>query len=100
MILAAYDEVNEMIRPPILRALGTLDRSLFEKSIPLAAAKVRDRKAITQLRHDLQKDTLKLERLQSVHSIREPSGEMGKVLLLMPKMKPDGIPRKHGIFRD
>ena len=81
----------EMLRPPLLRAMNTLDRSLFERTIPLAAAKVRDRNQIQKIRLELQSDLFKLERLQSIHAVTDQSGKVGKAVLLQPKIRPNSV---------
>ncbi|KAL9127211.1 MAG: hypothetical protein Q9217_003867 [Psora testacea] len=80
---------SEMFRPPINRVMRALDRSFFGKNIPISAAKVRDRKNVSRLRSDLQKDLLNLERMQSVQNVRNTQGEVGKALLLRPEIRLD-----------
>lgn len=77
----------EMFRPPINRAMRVLDRSYFQKKIPLAAARVLQKQQIAKCRAGLTDDLLKLER---VPTVRDDSVEKGhKVLLLKPEIKPD-----------
>lgn len=85
-----------LIRPPIVRsATGVLDRSLFAKTIPLAAARIFSNKNITKLRTKLEasKDILTLERLKTVRS--DPDAELAskgtKCILLNPKVRSDGM---------
>ena len=80
----------EMLRPPINRALKELDRSLFEKIIPLSVAKVSDFKRISQLRQDLGRDVFQIERKQGVVNLPQANGQIGKGFLLRPDIKPEG----------
>ena len=77
----------DMFRPPINRAMRVLDRSYFQKKIPLAAARVLQKKQIAKCRAELTDDLLKLER---VSVVRDDSVEKGlKALLLKPEIKHD-----------
>lgn len=57
-----------MWRPPVSRLMRTLDRSFFQKTVPLQAARVFDNKNISAVRTALErsKDALVAERLASV----------------------------------
>ena len=81
---------SAMFRPPVNRAMRVLDRSFFQKSVPISAARIRDNKQITKCRAELGHDTLKLDRLQTVRCVRDPEGQETKALLLRPEVKPDG----------
>lgn len=86
---------STMFRPPINRAMRALDRSFFQKSIPLSAAKIRDNKQISKYRTELGPDLLRLERMQTVRSVRDPEGgQAAKALLLRPEVRPDGKYKK------
>ena len=86
----------DMFRPPVNRAMRVLDRSSFQKRVPLSAAKVYDKTKIAKLRSELGPDVLRLERFQCVQPIRGTKGEEHKALLLDPRIKPDGRP---GIYK-
>jgi tRNA (guanine37-N1)-methyltransferase len=84
-----------LFRPPIHRsAAAVLDRALFSKTIPIAAARVTDRKQISRCRTQLDKskELLHLERLTAVRDDPDPisASKGGKCLLLKPEVKPDG----------
>ena len=84
-----------LFRPPIVRSAGAaLDRSLFTKKFPLAAARVLDNKNISKYRGQLEKakDILKLERLGSVRSDPDESlaSKGGRCLLLKPEVQRGG----------
>ena len=81
---------SAMFRPPINRAMRTLDRSFFQKSIPLSAARIRDNKQISKYRTELGHDLLKLDRMSAVRPVRDSEGQEAKALLLRPEVKPDG----------
>ncbi|KAL8785444.1 MAG: hypothetical protein Q9213_003374 [Squamulea squamosa] len=57
-----------MFRPPINRAMRTLDRSFFRKDVNLTAACVMDSKQIATCRKVLHDDIIKLERLPPIRS--------------------------------
>lgn len=85
-----------LFRPPIQRsAAAVLDRALFSKTIPIAAARVTDKKQISRCRTQLDKsrELLRLERLMIVRDDPDPilASKGGKCLLLKPEVKPDGI---------
>jgi len=84
-----------LFRPPIHRSTAAvLDRALFSKTIPIAAARVTDRKQISRCRSQLDKskELLHLERLTVVRDDPDPilASKGGKCLLLKPEVKPDG----------
>ena len=80
----------DMFRPPINRAMRVLDRSSFQKKVPLSAARVFDKTKIVKLRSELEHEVLRLDRFKCVQSIRGSEGEEHKALLLNPQIKPDG----------
>lgn len=79
-----------MFRPPVNHAMRALDRSFFQKSIPISAARIRDNRQISKYRTELGHDLLKLDRMQIVRSVRGPEGQEAKALLLRPEVKRDG----------
>lgn len=86
---------DEMFRPPINRAVRTLDRSFFRKTVLLTAARIFDNKNISKCRSELErsKDALQQDRLGSVHSDpdegRANTGK--KCILLRPESTTDGM---------
>jgi tRNA (guanine37-N1)-methyltransferase len=85
-----------LFRPPIVRsAAATLDRSLFAKTIPIAAARILDVKKISQHRSQLSKtnEILKLERFTNIRPDPDQAlaSKGGKCFLLNPQVKPGGI---------
>lgn len=81
---------SAMFRPPINRAMRSLDRSFFKKTIPLSAARIRDNKQISKFRTELGRDLLKFDRIPAVRAVRDSQGQEAKALLLRPEVKPDG----------
>ena len=81
---------SAMFRPPVNRAMRALDRSFFQKIIPLSAARIRDNKQISKYRTELGHDLLKLDRMQAVRSIKDSGGHEAKALLLRPGVQPEG----------
>ncbi|KAL1627036.1 tRNA(m(1)G37)methyltransferase [Diplodia seriata] len=84
---------DTMFRPPVNRAMRTLDRGFFQKTFPLAAARIANNKDISLVRKALEKskDALSAPRLQSVQ--RDPLPELAsagrKCVLLRPGVKHD-----------
>ncbi|CAL8582823.1 tRNA(m(1)G37)methyltransferase [Xanthoria parietina] len=80
---------TDMFRPPINRAMRSLDRAFFRKDVYLAAACVLDSKLIATYRNELHGDILKLERLPPIRPI--PPGiaadKNTKCLLLKPDIQ-------------
>lgn len=91
--------MGSVLRPPVIRsAAGVLDRSLFKKTVNLAAASVADRKKISAWRQKLQGDNalLAVERIQGVvpHPDQALASQGTKCLLLDPKIKVGGNVRE------
>ncbi|KAI4177926.1 MAG: hypothetical protein LQ343_000010 [Gyalolechia ehrenbergii] len=80
-----------MFRPPINRAMRTLDRSFFQKELNLASARVLDKKKIASCQKDLSEDILKLERLQPIRPVPATvNADCGaRCLLLRPQVRVD-----------
>ena len=83
-----------MFRPPINRAMRVLDRHFFQNVCLLSAARVRDRKNISKIRHDLHKscDLLLLRHIQSIKPDPEYPNESDgrKCILLRPEISHSG----------
>ncbi|KAF2994129.1 tRNA(m(1)G37)methyltransferase [Neopestalotiopsis sp. 37M] len=85
---------EDLFRPPVLRPFtGALDRSLFSRTIPLAAAAINDVKQISRLRKDLarSKELLNVERISPIapHPDSAQAAQGKKCLLLDPSVKTD-----------
>ncbi|RYO97889.1 hypothetical protein DL765_011014 [Monosporascus sp. GIB2] len=83
-------------RPPLIRsATGALDRSLFSKTVRLAAAAVADNRRIAEGRRELQRtrEILVVDRIQGVrpHPDEALAARGTKCLLLDPKVQA-GVP--------
>ena len=80
---------EDMWRPPANRLMRILDRSFFQRTIDLKAARVFDNKNIFKIRTALErsKDVLVKERLGSVHADPDPTqAQLGrKCILLRPE---------------
>lgn len=88
----ASRDTPAMIRPPVNRAMRTLDRSFFRRSVPLSAARVFKPSDISNVRKELTKsnDLLVLPRISSVREVKDQDGELRKALLLRETLKADG----------
>lgn len=87
----ASRETATMFRPPVNRAMRTLDRSFFRKTIPLSAARVFKPSDISKVRKDLlNNDLLVLPRISSIREVKEQDGSVLKALLLRENVKVDG----------
>lgn len=84
-------EIPAMFRPPVNRAMRTLDRSFFRKTVPVSAAKIFQNSEISRVRKALgaNKDLLVLPRLNVVRELKEQDG-VKKALLLREGVKHDG----------
>ncbi|KAL8951134.1 MAG: hypothetical protein Q9222_002878 [Ikaeria aurantiellina] len=80
-----------MFRPPINRAMRTLDRSFFRKDINIAAACVLDTRKISVFQRELSKDILKVERIPPIRPAPFPvvSDKGSKCLILRPDIRVD-----------
>ncbi len=93
-ITVSFDAMS-LFRPPVMRSVtALLDKALFSKTIPVAAASIVDFKNISRFRAELgqTKELLRLERLMAVRP--DPNPELAasgkKCLLLRPEVKPEG----------
>ncbi|KAJ5396530.1 tRNA(m(1)G37)methyltransferase [Penicillium cosmopolitanum] len=84
-------ELPAMFRPPVNRAMRTLDRSFFCKTVPLTSARIFQNSEISRVRKELAKtkDLLVLPRLSSVQEIPDQDGTVRKALLLRETVKHD-----------
>lgn len=85
-------ELPPMFRPPVNRAMRTLDRSFFRKTVPISAATVYKNAEISRVRKDLtvSRDMLVLPRLNVVREIQDQDGVQRKAILLREDLKHDG----------
>jgi len=81
----------EEMRPPIDRAMRTLDRAFFKKRIPISAARITSNNLISKCRGELEKskDMLMMERMSTVRADPEAASS-GKCILLKPEIKFNG----------
>ncbi|KAI0383877.1 Met-10+ like-protein-domain-containing protein [Hypomontagnella monticulosa] len=101
----AEDDMGSLLRPPVIRsAFGVLDRSLFSKTVSLAAAAVAEKKNISVWRQKLQRDNtlLALERIPGVvpHPDKILASQGTKCLLLDPKIKAGAPETWTAVIRD
>lgn len=94
-----------LFRPPIHRSVATiLDRGLFSKTIPIAAARVAENKNISRYRAEFLRsyEILQLERITSIRPDPDQiiASKGGKCLLLQPQVKPDGITSSEFVLHD
>lgn len=80
-----------MFYPPIARGMRVLDRSFFQKTVALKAARIFDNKNISNIRSQLRssKDALQQDRLGDVYSDPDPDhAKIGrKCILLRPEIR-------------
>lgn len=82
---------STMFRPPVNRAMRTLDRSFFRTTIPLSAARIFKPSDISNVRKELAKsDLLVLPRVSSVREVKDQDGSVRKALLLKETFKIEG----------
>jgi tRNA (guanine37-N1)-methyltransferase len=90
--MAIPTSTEDLFRPPVLPPFTrTLDRNLFSKSIPLAAAAIHDNKHISRLRKELArfKEILDVDRISPIapHPDSALASQGKKCLLLNPFVK-------------
>ncbi|KAF2238087.1 hypothetical protein EV356DRAFT_441077 [Viridothelium virens] len=83
------ESLDKMFRPPINRAMRSLDRAFFHKRIPICAARVLDNKTISKCLSDLQasRDILKLDRIANVRPDPVEGSPGRRCLLLKPEIQ-------------
>ncbi|KAK8236213.1 guanine methyltransferase Trm5 [Phyllosticta capitalensis] len=79
----------DLFRPPVNRAMRTLDRDAFRKTFPISAAVVKQNKDISSLRQALNQsnDALNIPRLSLLQTA--PNMPHNKCMLLRPDIKHD-----------
>ena len=85
-------DLPAMFRPPVNRAMRVLDRSFFNKTVPVSAAAIFKISDISNVRKELTKsrDLLQLPRLGCIREIKVDD-LMHKCLLLKEEVKHDGL---------
>jgi tRNA (guanine37-N1)-methyltransferase len=80
------------MRPPVNRAMRTLDRSFFRRVVPVSAARVLNNKDIAACRSQLMKskDALELRRASTLRPVPGPPSGL-KCVLLDTNVKQDGM---------
>lgn len=86
------NDLPEMFRPPINRAMRVLDRSFFQKKIPVSAAAIYKASDISNVRKELLKsrDMLALPRLNSIREVKD-NAEIRRGILLREDVRHDGM---------
>ncbi len=88
--------MNLFRAPAAARAAKTLDRALFSRTLPTAAASVRDNRLLSKYRKQLEKsrELLMLDRFDSIAADpdRELASQGRKCLILKPDVKPSREP--------
>jgi tRNA (guanine37-N1)-methyltransferase len=84
------------MRPPVNRAMRTLDRSFFRRIVPTSAARILNNKDISACRSHLQasKDALEIKRVSNLRPVPGPASGL-KCLLLRTDLKQDGSSSEH-----
>lgn len=81
---------DDMFSAPVHRGMRALNRTKFQRTVPLKAARVFDNKNIFKVRSELErsKDALQQDRLGSVHSDPDPERAKAgkKCILLRPEV--------------
>ncbi|KAF1808636.1 hypothetical protein P152DRAFT_462361 [Eremomyces bilateralis CBS 781.70] len=84
-------QTEEMLRPPVNRSMRVLDRSFFNRRIPLSAARIFNSQNISAVRNTLTKsgDGLFLPRITTIRKDPDPSlaASGRKCYLLRPSLK-------------
>lgn len=88
---------EEMLRPPVNRAMRTLDKAFFKKEVLTSAARVPDLKQMSRILGSIKnsKDLCEHREFQNVRDenlVRSDDAAQGraKCIVLHPKIKADG----------
>lgn len=85
---------ENMLRPPVNRAMRVLDRSAFERKVPIAAARIFSNSHISLCRKELEKSKEILHSVRTQLIVPDPDSEFAKLgrkcLLLSQDIKHDG----------
>lgn len=89
---ATLHETPAMFRPPVNRAMRTIDRSFFRRNVPLSVARVFKTSDISNVRKDLIKsrDILLLPRISPIREVKDQDGKVWKAMMLREDLKVDG----------
>ena len=82
------EEMSRLFLPPINRAMTVLDRSFFQKTVPITAARIHDPKSISRIRKECAPDLLRVRRMELMPA--DPANPGKKLMLLRPDVKADG----------
>ena len=90
MSRAETSQISTMFLPPVNRTMRVIDRKFFQKSIPLAAARVTTLQ-IAQCRSQLGRDLLNIDRVAVMRPDPSDEGDAQgrKALLLQPTIQPN-----------
>lgn len=85
-------EIADMFRPPVNRAMRTLDRSFFRRKVPLSVARIFKASDISNVRKELVKsrDILLWPRISPIREAKDEDGKVWKAMLLRENLKLDG----------
>lgn len=85
---------EDMLRPPINRAMKTLDRAFFRKTAPISAARIFVNQNLSACRSELLRSGSTIEAERVVPIIPDPDQELArlgrKCILLRSDIKHDG----------
>lgn len=86
--------MDDMFAPPVNRAMQTLDRAFFRRTVPTSAARIFNPKDISRCRKELSlaHDTLPTTRIDSVRTDPDPvyAQKGAKCVLLRPQVVHSG----------
>ncbi|KAI2742493.1 hypothetical protein DTO013E5_3579 [Penicillium roqueforti] len=88
---ATPHEIADMFRPPVNRAMRTLDRSFFRRKVPLSVARIFKASDISNVRKELVKsrDILLWPRISPIREAKDEDGKVWKAMLLRENLKFD-----------
>lgn len=88
----------ELFLPPVKRDMHVLDRSFFEKTIPLSAATVFDNRDLQRVRKELSRsgDILSIDAIKITRDDETVPGK--KCMLLNPAVVAEGMVPSHSCF--
>lgn len=95
----ASTDAADMFAPPINRAMKVLDRTFFQKTVPVSAARIFNPKDISRCRTELtaSRETLNNARVDPIRADPDTEGTQKKgtkCLLLRPEVVHSGMSRR------
>lgn len=91
--------MSRLFLPPVNRAMVSLDRSFFQKTIPITVAHVFDTRNIKRVQGECKEDLLtELPTMKSVVSDEDAEGRKRMLVKLKPSIRCDGMANPYSFY--